>query len=61
MHNYKNAIVEFVGGHGALLCNRCKRIISTGIEHEDMRHWCTACEQELNKYTETSLDGIGEN
>lgn len=34
------AIIKFNGGNGALLCNRCRRILTTGFDHEDREHLC---------------------
>ena len=43
MTSYKNAIVKFNGGKGALLCNACNKIIATGMDHEDKEHKCETC------------------
>jgi len=43
LHNYKQAIVKFNNGTGALLCNGCSTIIAYGIEHQDREHYCTMC------------------
>jgi hypothetical protein len=40
---YDRAIFKFNNGNGALLCNRCRIIIATGNEHEDIEHYCEAC------------------
>lgn len=40
---YARAVVKFNGGNGALLCNRCGRIIAYGFEHEDVEHVCDDC------------------
>ena len=40
---YHRAIFKFNGGRGALLCNRCRIIIATGTEHEDVEHYCVEC------------------
>ncbi len=37
---YRQAIVKWNGGRGALLCNRCGVIIATGFEHADTEHYC---------------------
>jgi hypothetical protein len=60
MQNYENAIVKFNGGRGALLCNWCRRVITTGIKHEDVWHSCDTCEQQLYDYTKKPSDGIGD-
>jgi hypothetical protein len=41
--NYRNAIVKWNGGRGALLCNRCRTIIREGFEHTDVEHVCDDC------------------
>jgi len=41
VQQYKNAIVKFNSGHGALLCNI---IIDTGFNHDDVPQYCTHCE-----------------
>jgi hypothetical protein len=43
IQNYRNAIVKWNGGRGALLCNRCRTIISEGFEHADVEHVCNDC------------------
>jgi hypothetical protein len=43
MLNYKHAVVRFNNGNGALLCNRCGKIVATGFEHEDREHSCDTC------------------
>jgi hypothetical protein len=40
---YKQAVVKFNNGKGALLCNRCRTILATGFEHEDREHFCVRC------------------
>ncbi len=44
---YRKAIVKFNGGYGALLCNRCRKIIATGIRHEDVEHYCDECKKPI--------------
>lgn len=44
---YRIAIVKWNGGHGALLCNVCRTIISTGFNHEDTEHRCKRCPDKL--------------
>jgi hypothetical protein len=44
MKEYKNAIVKFNGGAGALLCNGCRVIIDYGFKHKDVEHYCSKCE-----------------
>lgn len=39
------AIIKFNSGVGALLCNKCSTIISTGFEHEDKIHLCDKCKE----------------
>jgi hypothetical protein len=41
--DYKHSIVKFNNGDGALLCNRCGKIVATGFEHEDREHYCDKC------------------
>lgn len=43
MKNYKHAIVKFNGGKGALCCNKCGKIIATGLAHNDREHYCEVC------------------
>ena len=43
MLNFHHAVVKFNGGNGALLCNRCGKIVATGFEHEDREHYCDTC------------------
>jgi len=43
LHNYKQAIVKFNNGNGALLCNGCSTILAYGFKHEDREHYCTMC------------------
>jgi hypothetical protein len=42
-NKHKRAIVKFNGGRGALLCNRCRTIIRSGTDHEDIEHYCAEC------------------
>ena len=54
---YKDAIVKFNDGEGALLCNECNVIIATGTMHEDKKHVCDACrEKALDKLAELSQE-----
>lgn len=41
----KHAIIKFNNGNGALLCNKCGKIIATGFDHEDRKHYCEEHEQ----------------
>lgn len=36
-------VVKFNSGVGALLCNKCKTIITTGFNHENKEHFCDKC------------------
>lgn len=44
--NYKNAVVKFNNGNGALLCNKCRYIISYSFNHEDKKHYCERCKSD---------------
>ena len=52
--SYKIADVRFNGGAGALLCNKCKVILSEGFFYsynkmplpEDKLHYCKKCSKE---------------
>ncbi len=37
---YRNAIVKFNNGYGALLCNKCSKILKRGFGHPDVEHYC---------------------
>ena len=37
---YTRAIVKFNNGNGALLCNRCRKILAEGFRHTDLEHYC---------------------
>lgn len=55
------AVVKFNGGRGALLCNGCRTIICTGIDHEDKEHFCPICMldnvfKEANERRKTNTD-----
>jgi hypothetical protein len=52
--DYKDAIVKFNAGNGALLCNGCEIVIATGFEHEDREHFCAKC-----VLKQTQLDSEG--
>ena len=54
MKDYKDAIVKFNAGNGALLCNGCEIVIATGFEHEDREHFCAKC-----VLKQTQLDSEG--
>ena len=41
-------IVKYNDGIGALLCNECRVIISTGFIHDDKEHYCAKCKQAQN-------------
>ena len=41
--SYRNAIVKWNGGRGALLCSRCHTIIREGFLHTDAEHFCDDC------------------
>lgn len=41
--SYSKAIVKYNNGNGALLCNRCYKIIARGFDHEDKKHYCEEC------------------
>ena len=43
MITYELATVKFNNGEGALLCNRCRTVITTGLNHEDKLHFCQRC------------------
>lgn len=45
MIKYKNAIVKFNDGVGALLCNTCNVIIAYGFVHKDKKHLCEKCKK----------------
>lgn len=40
-------IVKYDGGHGALLCNKCRVVIATGFKHEDREHHCDKCKPQV--------------
>lgn len=40
---FRRAVVKFNNGNGALLCNRCRVIIATGSDHQDVEHYCDEC------------------
>jgi hypothetical protein len=61
MQGYKNAIVKFNSGRGALLCNYCNKIIIAGNVHVDTYHRCSTCQQELDSCVENVSHGFGEN
>ena len=46
-HYYNEAQVKFNGGTGALLCNSCGVIIDYGFDHEDVKHYCSKCEDKV--------------
>jgi hypothetical protein len=60
MTHYKNALVKFNGGRGALLCSNCDKVIAKGLDHEDIEHKCDECVwQEIINYltgSSSSLD-----
>lgn len=43
---YRNAIVKYNNGEGALLCNKCMVVLETGCDHEDKEHTCPGCRSE---------------
>lgn len=49
MKDYKNAIVKFNGGVGALLCSECSIIIKYGFRHKDVEHYCEDCQRPKKK------------
>lgn len=52
---YKYATVKFNGGSGALLCSKCRIIIATGFEHEDVQHFCVNCTPK-HRYVDPLVD-----
>lgn len=46
MPTYEKAIYKYNNGNGALLCNSCSVIITTGFKHEDKEHYCNNCQEE---------------
>lgn len=57
----KLAEIKFNNGRGALLCNHCRVIIATGIDHVDKIHLCEDCkkittEEKVLKELDTPVD-----
>lgn len=49
-------IHKFNNGRGAMLCNGCRTIISTGPKTEEL--FCNKCKEENMKYTRTTTNDI---
>lgn len=49
MIRYKKAEVKWNGGNGALLCNKCRKIIAYGFYHDDKEYTCGECEKKMEK------------
>jgi hypothetical protein len=56
MKEYRQAIVKFNGGTGALLCNGCRVIIDYGFNHKDVEHYCSKCEDEYGQRKQTATN-----
>ena len=50
------SIHKFNNGRGAMLCNGCRTIISTGPKTEEL--FCNKCKEENMKYTRTTTNDI---
>ena len=51
--SYEKAMVKLNGGEGALLCNRCSIIVSTGkADYRDIEHYCEDCYNKVNQKVE---------
>ena len=51
--SYEKAMVKFNGGAGALLCNSCSIIVSTGkADYRDIEHYCEDCYNKVNQKVE---------
>lgn len=54
MRQYKNAVVKFNSGTGALLCNGCRVIVAYGFRHKDVEHYCSQCEDKHGQRQQTT-------
>lgn len=52
MSKYKQAIVKWNSGTGALLCNNCRIIIQYGFDHKDIVHLCEGCKRSSDHKTQ---------
>lgn len=46
MDNKLKPIIKYNGGLGAILCHRCKVIITTGFKSKEL--YCSNCKEKIN-------------